>query len=523
MSLCPKYIVDRRILSRRDRPAAPLTAVQSRSASSPQPLPEAAVQLLATADTFWLGTTETSWGCQSSHRGGLPGFIRVSTRPSSALPRVEWADYRGNSMFHSLGTALHNPLAGLLVLDYQSGDCLQLAGKLATVFAPEAGSDLDGASRHVTLDVLQWRWTRAVVPFVFRTVTYSYHSPQLREARSAAASPSAAEAGGQLAELELVEVVQETADVSTFRLKACSGSAPLPQWLPAQYATLRLDVDGVEAERSWTITSLSSAASPAYTLDVTVKRADGGLVSSFLHQRARPGLRVRLVGVEGGFSTPSMYWTESAEGVTAVHGPPLRKLWLSAGIGITPFIAHMRCFLRFHALHHRAGVTVPRTDIVWLHTERTLERVPRLAEIAALVRASRTMTGGSLTVHLVLCLTQRTEQDLQPGSEEAVRANSLFGEDLQEDSMGHMPLAQLSSGRPNMKTLLHRCRCPATAPHVPVRCDDDLSCPRAVTLDDRSVDACGSLATVELFRSWCTEWKALGINLRNFRTESFAY
>ena len=527
MGLCPKYIADRRIIGRRGPTPepAPTTTSHSSSSTSSLALSDAALQLLAKTDTLWLGTTEPTWGSQSSHRGGMPGFIRVSARASPAAHhRLEWADYKGNSMFHSLGSALLNPLAGLLVVDYNSGDCLQLAGRLETVFAREPGTDLDGASRHVQFDVCQWRWTPYAVPFDFRTVSSSYHNPQLREAGVAAGGRSAITAdAGQLGQLELACVVHEAAGVSTFRFRAYPATSALPQWLPAQYATLRLDIDGVEVERSWTITSLSSATAHDYTLDVTVKRAHDGLVSTYLHQRARPGLRLRLRGVEGVFSTPSMYWTESADGLSVVHGRPLRKLWLSAGIGITPFVAHMRCLVRFHQLHHRAGVSVPPSDILWLHVDRALDDVPRLQEMAAFLRAGRTMTNSPLTVHIVLCLTQLAEHDLHPGADEHARIKSIFGDDLDEDEGGHLPRVQVITGRPTSMTLVRSCKCPSTEPSVPVRCDDTLLCPKMVTLEDRGVDACGSVPVVALFREWCAEWKAIGVNVRNFRTESFSY
>ena len=93
MSLCPKYIVDRRITARRDPVSELHTTIESRSPSSPFPLPNTALQLLARTDTLWLGTTEPAWGSQSSHGGGMPGFIRISGQANSVLHRLEWADY----------------------------------------------------------------------------------------------------------------------------------------------------------------------------------------------------------------------------------------------------------------------------------------------------------------------------------------------------------------------------------------------------------------------------------------------
>ena len=513
MGLCPKYIVDRRITHR--RPPQPTVVEESRSDSAPLPLPPAALDLVARTDTFWLGSTERSWGSQSSHRGGLPGFVRIFHRTQPSLTQLRWGDFKGNSMFHTLGTALVNPLVGLTILDYELGHVLQLAGRLHVEFAPQPGTDLDGASRHILLDVMQWRWSLHVLPFTFRTLSQSIHSPQLSEAQS---TPTAdRHVDDRSVQLTLTEVRPSGSAAKTFRFRPSDPSVHL-QWLPAQYATLRLDVEGREYERSWTITSLSSALSQDATLDVTVKREEKGVTSAFLHDRAAVGTTVRLLGIEGAFSTPSMYWTESAEGVSAITGPPLRKLWLSAGIGITPFLAHMRTLSRFHAVHAKAGVPVPRSDIVWLHVDRSIEHVPALEEIAAFVRRG-SEAASTLTVHFVLCLTRL---DPSPAARPTAAAQ-LFGEDLHSDENGHMPRAQVVGGRPTAASLLHLCRCPPPSARAVVRCDDREECANAVTLDDRGVDACGSTGVVEQFRAWTEVWKSKGIVIRNFRTESFAY
>ena len=491
LGLCPKYIVDRRIVQR--RPNRPTSSMES----SQQCLPVEAVELLRTADTFWLGTTEPSWGSQSSHRGGHPGFIRVLSRPQHELPLLEWGDYNGNKFYHSLGSALSNPRCGVSVLDYQHGHLLQLVGELKVVFADRQGSDLDGTDKHVHFAVQRWRWTREAVPFAFRTVSTSVHNPRLKEAARHNDSKDDKDTAGDstLVAMSLVAVYTVAVGVKTFRFEPLDSSVRL-RWVPAQYATMRLSVDGQTYERSWTITSLSLDGPSR--LEVTIKRAEQGVVSRFLHERARKGLVVQLVGIEGSFTVPSMFWQIDMQDMTDVAGKPIYKLWLSAGIGITPFIAHMRAMDRFYRVYDQAGVSTPRGDWVWLHIDQSLDHVPALDTIASAVALSQRLA--QVNVRVVLALTQCTsDQLLAPGGSVYLRACDIFG----EREVGEGGRIQLVPGRPQADTLM--------------------TLPQACEVKDRAVDACASPAVMEQFRLWLSVWHDAGQPVKNFRTDSFSY
>jgi predicted pyridoxine 5'-phosphate oxidase superfamily flavin-nucleotide-binding protein len=70
---------------------------------------------------------ETS-GSDASRRGGSPGFVRFVDENTLELP-----NYSGNTMFNTLGNIAANPSAGLLFLDFERGDTLQITGE-ARVF-----------------------------------------------------------------------------------------------------------------------------------------------------------------------------------------------------------------------------------------------------------------------------------------------------------------------------------------------------------------------------------------------------
>lgn len=82
----------------------------------------AAQILVAGADTFFLGTTHPTRGNDASHRGGPPGFVRV-TSPTT----LWWPDFPGNNMFNSFGNLAVDDEAALLFTDFTTGATVQMS------------------------------------------------------------------------------------------------------------------------------------------------------------------------------------------------------------------------------------------------------------------------------------------------------------------------------------------------------------------------------------------------------------
>jgi predicted pyridoxine 5'-phosphate oxidase superfamily flavin-nucleotide-binding protein len=114
---CSKYIHLREPLPD-ERTIAAAPACVGRSLSERQRL------RIDSADTFFIASFHPSGGADASHRGGLPGFVRV-LEPD----RLSFADFPGNAMFNTLGNILEHPHVGLLFLDFASGGVLQLTGE----------------------------------------------------------------------------------------------------------------------------------------------------------------------------------------------------------------------------------------------------------------------------------------------------------------------------------------------------------------------------------------------------------
>lgn len=124
-------------------------------------------------------------------------------------------------------------------------------------------------------------------------------------------------------QLVCVERWNETADVVSFRFQA--GEPMKFDYKPGQFMTLVLEINGEQACRSYT---LSSTPSRPYSLMVTIKRVEGGLVSNYLIDHLQPGQSVRVLPPTGQFNLFDI--------------PAKKYLFLSAGCGITPMYSMSR-------------------------------------------------------------------------------------------------------------------------------------------------------------------------------------
>jgi ferredoxin-NADP reductase len=119
----------------------------------------------------------------------------------------------------------------------------------------------------------------------------------------------------------LLQVRRESPDTSSFVLQ------PKSRWQgfrPGQFVPLRVRIDGVVHERCYSLTGPASAT----TLELTIKRRPGGIVSSFLHDHLRVGAVVELGPAQGDFVLPEVL--------------PGKLLLIAGGIGITPLYSLMR-------------------------------------------------------------------------------------------------------------------------------------------------------------------------------------
>ncbi|MHA3021244.1 pyridoxamine 5'-phosphate oxidase family protein [Mycobacterium sp. BMJ-28] len=134
-SNCPKYISRRSIEDA--RPAA-----ESPGVRHAVEIDSHTREIITAADTFFIGSADPEGNADASHRGGNPGFLQVLS-PT----RLRWPDYRGNSMFMTLGNIEANPRCGLLIPDWQTGSTIQLTG--TAVIDWDHRGDVPGAQSSV--------------------------------------------------------------------------------------------------------------------------------------------------------------------------------------------------------------------------------------------------------------------------------------------------------------------------------------------------------------------------------------
>jgi uncharacterized protein len=139
---CPQYIQKRVLASSRVEPAEGV----STPVESLDHLDEAAQAAIVRADTFFVASRSragsgAAYGADISHRGGLPGFVRVDGDVLT-IP-----DFRGNRYFNTLGNLAAEPRASLLFVDFETGDLLQLQGSADVDWKAAAAEQIAGAER----------------------------------------------------------------------------------------------------------------------------------------------------------------------------------------------------------------------------------------------------------------------------------------------------------------------------------------------------------------------------------------
>lgn len=181
---CPKYIQAREAVYR-SAPAETAPVVHRAPA-----LDERSRRLIAQSDTFFIATayigdrrdTDAAAGVDVSHRGGKPGFVRLDTDGGLTVP-----DFFGNFFFNTLGNIAVHPRAGLLFMDFDSGDLLYVAVAASIVWEGEELKSFVGAQRLMRFSVLSMVRLEAALPLRWGPAVLS---PALAPTGAWPASPS---------------------------------------------------------------------------------------------------------------------------------------------------------------------------------------------------------------------------------------------------------------------------------------------------------------------------------------------
>lgn len=164
---CPKYISIREISERG------LKTPQRRAAAKTT-LSHKDIDLITTSDTFFISSYvrdesgEPYEGVDISHRGGEPGFVSIDTNSQITIP-----DYSGNYLFNTIGNLLVNPEAGLLFIDFETGDQLHVHGQATLVENEAEVSTFSGAQRLLRIQIKSVRRQAAATSLRWRLVELS--------------------------------------------------------------------------------------------------------------------------------------------------------------------------------------------------------------------------------------------------------------------------------------------------------------------------------------------------------------
>ncbi|KAI9026095.1 hypothetical protein DFJ74DRAFT_604677 [Hyaloraphidium curvatum] len=334
MGNCPKYINRKRIVAREPQPEL---------VSSSLPLPEAAIDLLARADTFFMTSTDSRDSIDTNHRGGPPGFVRVARNDGAGCTLV-YPEYSGNRLYQSLGNIRINPNVGIVFPDFATGDALFVSGTAEILAGGPALALLPRAKLALRIEVTAARFIRSCLPFTGEALDPSPYNPPVRrlaselpdglDAAAASGSPSLAKAA-----LVLREELSPGVARLTFALTAPPGAAK-PSWTPGDHATFDFGPEldrGYSHMRDWDPQSLNDD----FVRTFTVSGGDPGsgtLVVTARHKGPATSL-LFSAGTSGGLSLPIVGFAGSERFRMAELGSGARAVFVAGGVGITPLLA----------------------------------------------------------------------------------------------------------------------------------------------------------------------------------------
>ena len=356
---CPRYIQLRDYSFARE-PGEARTDQVERLAT----LDEAARALIAGADAFFVATYADLEGRRQvdvSHRGGKPGFVRVDEEGVLTVP-----DFNGNLFFSTLGNIVLNGRAGLLFVDYASGDVLQMSGQAEVILDSPEIAAFEGAERLWTFrpQRIVRRPAALALRWAFQEHAFSPYALMTGDWQQAAERVRAQALAGQWRSLKVARIVQESDTIRSFHLVADDGAGLLPA-LPGQHLPIRVRTGAGTAPLIRTYT-LSSAPHEGH-YRISVKRE--GVVSQYLHAQLREGDRIEARAPAGDFI------------LDAASDRPV--VLLAAGVGITPMMAMLRHLVQEGLRRQRMR------PAILFYAARTLGERAFDTELAELVAASR--------------------------------------------------------------------------------------------------------------------------------------
>lgn len=180
---------------------------------------------------------------------------------------------------------------------------------------------------------------------------------------------------------EVAEIKPESSVITSFVLRPVDGG-PVLRHQPGQYLTFWFDISGhPPVKRNYSI----SCAPNDETYRISVKREDKGLVSGWLHDKARVGMVLKVGAPAGDFF------------LSQAPGRPV--VLLSGGVGLTPMVSMLEAILTEN----------PQAEVHYIHGARDAE-THAMGEHVRNLTATRQRARNTLFYETV-CATQKAGVD----------------------------------------------------------------------------------------------------------------
>jgi ferredoxin-NADP reductase/predicted pyridoxine 5'-phosphate oxidase superfamily flavin-nucleotide-binding protein len=321
---CPQYIQVREF-----SPTAELgRASDKKSRFESDALPARGQQIIAVADTLFIATAHLGadpedslrTGVDASHRGGKPGFVRVEDARTLTIP-----DFVGNFIFNTIGNLTLEPRAGLVFMDFPTGDMLYLAGEAEIIWDGEEVKSFAGAER-----LIRFRVTRSILvdgslPLRFSAPEFSPILARTGSWADAQATLAAAHERNLYRPYRIERIVLESDLVKSFYLEPADGKGLAP-YEAGQFLPIRVSPPGAKKPLMRTYTLSDAPNGRGYRL--SVKRE--GAASQLLHGLLQ-GDVIEAVAPRGDF--------------TFDHAGRRPVVMIAGGIGVTPLLAMLNDLL----------------------------------------------------------------------------------------------------------------------------------------------------------------------------------
>lgn len=332
---CPQYITERKWRQVEVDPADAVVSRQNRLDGDMQ-------AWIRSADTVFIASgyrgdadPGEAFGMDASHRGGMPGFVKVLGDRRLVIP-----DYAGNNHFNTIGNLVMDPRVGVLFVDFERGSLLQITGNATIDWDSGEVAKHPGAQRLIFIDldtivrlddVLPLRWS---------------------------------EPAGSIRSLKVARKIKEGVDVASFELVARDGGA-LPGFEAGQHLPIELNVAGLDQPARRTYSLSNGPEQDHYR--ISVKRQPRGLVSRLLHDVIQEGDIISSKPPAGDFV------------LTCTARP---TVLISAGIGVTPMVSML----------HRLCAKRTGQPVVFVHGARDGGQHALAAEVRQLAAANASVT-----------------------------------------------------------------------------------------------------------------------------------